>query len=399
MPYDAPGRNPNRASSRPGSERGRAGPVGGPHLSPAPLALVVYALCGDGRGHASRARAVASALRARGHRVRFAADVPAYDRIVGDGYRVPTLRQVMRGNRVRLWATARANLDKTWRAPEIIAGAEAWLERVGADLVVADHEPFLPRAARRLGVPVVALSHQLLLTETRAEVPARHALSALGTALGIRILAPPRPEAVVVPSFFFPPLRRGSRATLVPPILRRDVLEAQRTEGDRVLVYLNEGDGMAPLLDTLAAVDAPFDVYGLDPALPAPPNVALHRPSRSGFLGHLAAARAVVATAGFTLLSEALHLGVPVLALPNRGFFEQVVNARAIEAEGRGEAVVGRALRADDLAGFLARAGAYRRDPAPARVGRLGAARAADAIEAVLDAEAAPAPVAWAAAL
>lgn len=326
----------------------------------------------------------------------FAADAPAFDRIVGERYRVPTLRQVMRGNRVRLLATARANLDKTWRAPEIIAEAADWLHAVGADLVVADHEPFMPRAARRLGVPVVALSHQLVLTETRAEVPPRHALSALGTSLGIRVLSPPRPEAVVVPSFFFPPLRRRSRATLVPPILRRDVLEAHRTEGDRVLVYLNEGDGMAPLLDALGGVAAPFDVYGLDPALPAPPNVSLHAPSRGGFLAHLAEARAVVATAGFTLISEALHLGVPVLAVPNQGFFEQVVNARALVAAGRGEAVVGRGLRADDVTGFLSRLEGYRRAPQPAREGRLGAARAADAIEAVLEPAPAAVPAAWA---
>lgn len=309
---------------------------------------------------------------------------------------VPALRQVMCRNRVCLRATARANLDKTWRSPEIIAEAEAWLARTGADLVVSDHEPFVARAARRLGVPVVALSHQLVLTETRAEVPVRHALSALGTALGLRILAPRRPEAVVVPSFFFPPLRPGSRATLVPPILRLDALGVHRADGNRVLVYLNEGDGMAPLLDVLGRVDAPFDVYGIDPALAPPPNVRLHVPSRAGFLARLGAARAVVSTAGFTLLSEALHLGVPVLALPNRGFFEQVVNARALVAAGRGEAVVGRAPRAADIAGFLSRLDRYRRPPADARTGRLGAERAADAVEAVLDAARAAVPAAWA---
>ena len=39
------------------------------------------------------------------------------------------------------------------------------------------------------------------------------------------------------------------------------MLAARATDGDRVLVYVNEGDGMAPLLDALAGV--PADVYGL----------------------------------------------------------------------------------------------------------------------------------------
>ncbi len=361
-------------------------------LSPPPLALVVYALCGYGRGHASRAAAVAGALRPRGHGVRFATGGPTADRLAEEArqrdgaaevYRVPALRQVMRGNRVRMLETARANLDLTWRSPEIIAAAADWLAEAGADLVVSDHEPFVARAARRRGVPVVSLSHQLVLTETRPRVPWRHALPAAATALGIGVLAPRRPEGVVVPSFFFPPLRRGSRAVLVPPIVRDDVLAAGVRAGEHVVVYLNEGDGMESLLRVLGAIDAPFRVYGLGEA-PAPPNVRLCAPSRAGFLADLASARAVVSTAGFTLLSEALHLGKPVLALPNQGFFEQTVNALALRDQKRGEAVVGRALRASDLQGFLDRAERYRQPPASAADGRAGREQAADAIEAVL---------------
>ena len=388
------GAAPPDARARPGEARGRAGRgtrrrrPGRPPPTPPRfvLALVVYALCGHGRGHSSRAAAVAEALRARGHRVRFATDAPAADRLaaVSDGpvHRVPALRQVLRGNRVRYLATARANLDLTWRSPEVIGEAAGWLDAVGADAVVSDHEPFVARAAARVGVPVVALSHQLVLTEARPHVPVRHALSALGTRLGIGVLAPPA-DAAVVPSFFFPPPRRRSRAVFVPPILRDDVLVAGGAVGDRVLVYVNDGAGMGPLLRALGAVDAAFGVYGLEDG-PAPPNVRLRPPSRAGFVGDLAAARAVVATAGFTLLSEALHLGVPVLAVPNRGFFEQTVNALALRDAGRGEAVVGRALRASDVAGFLARAEAYRRPAQGVAAGRAGRERAADVVEGVL---------------
>ena len=352
-------------------------------LPPPPLAHVVYALCGHGRGHSSRARAVAETLRARGHRVSFAADAPAADRLADAGatYRVPGLRQVLRGNRVRMLATARANLDLTWRSPEIIADAACWLERVGADVVVADHEPFVGRAAGRIGVPVVVLSHQLVLTEARPRAPLRHLPAALGTSLGIGVLSPPRPAAAVVPSFFFPPLRRHSTAVFVPPILRDDVLAARPRPGRRLLVYVNEGDGMDALLDALADIGVPADVYGINSSLAAPTGIRLRAPSREGFLADLAACRAVVSTAGFTLLSEALHLGKPVLALPNRGFFEQTVNALALCEQGRGEAVLDRDLRAGDLRGFLDRADAYRQRTATD--GTAGRERAADVIERV----------------
>lgn len=289
---------------------------------------------------------------------------------------------MLRGNRVRLVATAQANVGLTWRSPEIIDEVARWLEAVGADGVIADHEPFVPRAARKAGVPVVALSHQLLLTETRPAVPLAHRPSALATSLGVRFLAGPR-DAAVVPSFFFPPRRPGSDAELVPPILRDDVLALRPRDGGRVLAYVNEGDGMEQLLDALAGIEA--DVYGLDPATPAPPGVTLKTPSRDGFLRDLAAARAVVSTAGFTLLSEALHLGKPILALPNRGFFEQTVNALALREQGRGEAVLGRDVRPADVQGFLARAEAHRQ-PAAAD-GERGREQAADAVERALGVE------------
>ena len=82
--------------------------------------------------------------------------------------------------------------------------------------------------------------------------------------------------------------------------------------------------------------------------------------------------------------AEALHLGKPVLAVPNRGFFEQTVNARALVALGRGVSVVGRAVRAADVAGFLSRAAAYGRRAETPGAERTGREAAGDAVEAAL---------------
>jgi uncharacterized protein (TIGR00661 family) len=348
------------------------------------LSTVVYALCGTGRGHTSRAVAVADTLRTRGHRVLFAAGEPAAANLPGPVYAIPALRQIVRANGVRLAATARANWPAARYSLDTIAAASDWLLDVEADVVVADHEPFVGRAARRIGLPLVALSRQLLLAHTRLDVPWRDAVSAWGTARGIAFLAPPGAVETVIPTFFSPTLRPGSRARLVPPTLCDDVLAQTVTPGERVLVYVNEGDGMEALLAQLGRVDAPFDAFGLKDGTAAPPNVRLHAPDRSAFLERLAASRAVVATAGFTLLSEALHLGKPVLALPNRGFFEQAANARALVAAGRGEAVFGRAARASDVSGFLSRAATYTRTPETRERGQAGREAAADAVEDVL---------------
>jgi UDP-N-acetylglucosamine:LPS N-acetylglucosamine transferase len=71
----------------------------------------------------------------------------------------------------------------------------------------------------------------------------------------------------------------------------------------------------------------------------------------------LRTARGVVAGGGFSLLSEAVYLHKPVLSVPLRGQFEQLLNARYLQRLGYGMYTprVTRAL----LAAFLARLPEY----------------------------------------
>ena len=82
------------------------------------------------------------------------------------------------------------------------------------------------------------------------------------------------------------------------------------------------------------------------------PTVRFKRTCITEFLQDPATSRAVVCTAGFTLISEALYLGKPLLAVPNRGIFEQTINGLFLEREGLGKAVVGRSLATADLQRF-----------------------------------------------
>ena len=355
---------------------------------------VLYALCGTGRGHASRALAVAHALRERGHRVTFASGGPnlrLLHRLGEPTLTLPALRQVFDGNGVDLAATARANWRWTYLSVYLFRRLEHRIRARGIDGVVCDFEPFTPYVARRLGLPVVALNHQQILTAARCRVPLRHRLGALGTAAGIGFLAPSRAARVVVPSFFFPPVRDPRRTALVPPILRPEVLAARPSHGDRLLVYYNAPDPAA--LDALADAGADAVVYGFPP----PPDAAARYPrlrfraaSQDGFLRDLAGCRAVVATAGFTLMSEALHLGKPVLAVPNRGFFEQMLNALELERSGRGRAVPSGRLTAADVRAFSREVDAGAFDEALARPIGVGNAAAVREIERGLGATAAP---------
>jgi len=72
------------------------------------------------------------------------------------------------------------------------------------------------------------------------------------------------------------------------------------------------------------------------------------------FADALSRCKGVIAPAGHQLLSEALYLGKPVLAFPQKGQYEQKVNARMLEKSGYG--IHGRFYRMKkDLSRFLKR--------------------------------------------
>ncbi|MBN1852039.1 MAG: hypothetical protein JW829_04915, partial [Pirellulales bacterium] len=81
-----------------------------------------------------------------------------------------------------------------------------------------------------------------------------------------------------------------------------------------------------------------FFVYGCD-RLDAEGTMTFKPFSRDGFLRDLATAKAVMATAGFTLISESLYLRKPYMAMPMQGQFEQELNAFQLERLGFGKNV------------------------------------------------------------
>jgi uncharacterized protein (TIGR00661 family) len=152
------------------------------------------------------------------------------------------------------------------------------------------------------------------------------------------------------------------RTTLVPPILRPQVLEARREDGEHLLVY-QTSTSYGDLLEHLRGTGVECRIYGVRRGLEKEERDGKLRfmPfSDAGFVDDLRTARGVVSNGGFTLLGEAIYLGRPVLSVPVGKQFEQVVNARYLEREGFG-------MAADEVTGavlqeFLGRAPDLRRN-------------------------------------
>lgn len=330
------------------------------------MARIIYALTSQGRGHSSRVAAMAEALQARGHDLLFCAGGEARALLLDQGHEVidvPVLRHLMHNNHIRLWTSLAGMGMQSLRTLDVARELAERFRQFAPDLLISDFESYSIRAAKRIGLPLMCFNHQQVLTHTRYEVPRRYAWDAWVARLVVNTAMPHRPEHVLISSFFYPPLRDSKVATLVAPILRKAVREIEPTTGDHVLVYHNDPTGIVGLLEAMGAnAEQRFIAYNF--AAPADAaerfaNVEFKTPNVQGFLADLASARAVISTAGFTLISEAVYLGKPMLLMPNGGIFEQTLNAIYLEREGLGEAVMHRVPSAEDLRGFLERCERY----------------------------------------
>jgi uncharacterized protein (TIGR00661 family) len=320
------------------------------------MARIVYGVSGEGSGHSIRAREVLLHLERAGHQVK----VATYDRGVRnlrerfDVFEIEGLTIASGDNRVSRAKTLTENLR---RLPDGFTSARALkrelFEAFEPDCVLTDFEPMTAWLARHADLPLVSIDNQHLVRYVEYPRPEFLANDARVTEAIVRAMIP-RPDLAFVTTFWRGPVK-NERTLLVPPILRGEVLALEPTPGDHVIVYFTSG--FESFLAHLRRITGTrFVVYGQDRDA-TDGNLEFKRFAGEGFLRDLAACRAVIATAGFTLLTEALHLGKPFLALPMRGQFEQELNAHLLALEGCG--MNGREATERTPVEFLGRMPAY----------------------------------------
>jgi len=349
---------------------------------------ILYGVVGEGMGHAMRSRVVLDELTRR-HEVQVVVSGRAHDYLKareGDRLgvnRIWGLSIVYEDNRVRSFRTVLENLKGALVKGGWPENVRAWfdlVERFRPEVVVSDFESWSYLFARAHGLPVISLDNQQIVARCRIarEAIAGHEVDYRVTRAIVRAKLPGCSHYLVT-TFFYPPVTRA-RTTLVPPVLRREILEARPEPGGHLLVYQTSTSHGA-LLEVLRASGVECRVYGVRREIREEEregNLRFRPFSEAGFVDDLRTARGVVSNGGFTLLGEAVYLHRPVLSVPVGRQFEQVLNARYLELEGYGTAadevtpeVLGAFLeRAPELSRNLER---YRQDGNRRLLEELGA--------------------------
>ena len=297
------------------------------------MANILYGVNGEGSGHSTRAKDVISHLQKQGHKLH----VVSFDRGLRNlrenfpvteifGFQITYIN-----NRVRYKRTVASNLIKAPKAARSLKELSRLVEENNIELVITDFEPLTCHVGHRKGLPVIAIDNQHAITNTRVSLPHGFKRDVAAVKM-VTSMMTPHADAYLVLSFF-PAAVKRRKTFLFPPILRQEILSATPQTGDHVLVYVTSPS--KELAALLKQVRCKFIAYGFGTE-GQEGNVLFKKPSMDGFLRDLTGAKAVIANAGFSLVSEALHLGKPYLAVPVENQFEQTFNAYYVDKLGYG---------------------------------------------------------------
>ncbi len=318
------------------------------------MAKIIYGVAGEGFGHSSRSQLVGQRLIDSGHELLFAGSRKSL--LYLKQYFGPRVHEVhglsftFEGGTVR---PIRTFFDNLGRLPEARRTNRKLFKEVcepfAPDLVISDFEPFTAWWAWRKKIPYISIDNEHVLVKCKLEHRRSDWFSRLTASLVTGLYYFGAASYIIINFFQTPPKSR--RVVLAPPVVRPEVTALTAEQGSHVVIYSTSADRLEELTALLASFENyEFRIYGFD-IEDRRGNCTFKKRSTEGFLADLASARGVIASAGFSLISECLYFRKPMCLIPVAGQYEQIINTHYIEKLGLG--VASDKLDAETIARFL----------------------------------------------
>ena len=314
---------------------------------------IVYGVAGEGLGHVFEAIEMVTRLRREGHTVKV---LTFGERALGvlkafGPTRIAGIHLHFGGRGLSLAATVRGNLGlipfymRGWRR------LRRELEDFAPDVFITAYEPFTTFASHVLGRPLISMDNQNELLYMRRP-PGAGAFDFQLARLATRVCTCGA-DQYIVKSFDRAP-RAGSNVHFVYPVIQSEIRALRPSNGDLVLVYLTKPN--PELTALLRSMDGQFAVY-CNNRVGTEGNLS-YRAQGEGFVRDLGSCRAIIGTAGFSLIADSIYLRKPYFAVPLKRQFEQTHNAHFLRRSGLGEYSENPSRQ--DLARFLGSLDDYR---------------------------------------
>lgn len=313
----------------------------------------LFIVQGEGRGHMTQAIALSQKLESWGHSVAAVCigksarrEIPAfvYQKITAPIYHFdsPNFVTDEKQKSILLWKTITYNLSQIGRYHKSLAILDEQVKKHKPDVILNFYD-ILGGLYQLLYRPVAeywTIGHQYLIGHPDFPFSPKQPLAKWLFKLNTKLTSIGASKMLALS--FRPMAHSGDKKLhVLPPLLRKEVRELRPSEGDFLLCYMvNPGYGQEvvhfakvnPDLQIVAFWDQKSVVDGYQPT----PNLRFRQVNDTQFLEMMASCRALVSTAGFESICEAMYLGKPVMMVPVAGQYEQACNALDAKISGAG---------------------------------------------------------------
>ncbi len=307
---------------------------------------VLFVVQGEGRGHMTQAISMKQILDRNNFEVcgvligsSNRREIPQF---FLDNFKDVTVQKIQSpnfvtsGNRkIKIWPTITHNFSNAKKYMQSARLLRHTIEEVDADVVLNFYEPtcglyhLLLKKHRK--IPMISVAHQYLTGHKQFHFPKGHFMDKIMMKLYTDFTSAGSEHHLGL-SFYPLENEKRSRIRVVPPLLRREIMQTEVKSGNYFLCYLvNSG-----YVDDLVKWSADFpevtlhifsDIKSDEEEREIRPNLTLHRLNDKKFLEYMAGCQGVISSAGFESVCEAMYLGKPVFMVPVEGHFEQLCNA------------------------------------------------------------------------
>jgi len=322
------------------------------------MAKIIYGVSGQGFGHAARSYETLMHLKKQGHQVvvlsynQGAKFLKKYFRVIN----IPGFGLNYKDNKVVYWRTVYDN------AKTLITESKNWpkilkqVRRFKPDLIITDFEPLSANIAHLERLPLISIDNQHQLTNTKITVPKKYQRDFITDSLVVKTMVWGA-DYYLVTSFFKTKITKP-KTFLFPPIVREPVAKLKPAIKNFIFVYQNSS--FDSLVDELRKVkQEKFVIYRNVTGDKTIDNVTIKDFSHQS-LTDMKNCKAIIGTAGLSLISEALWLKKPYFAIPVAHQVEQTLNALNLKKMGYGDWAEN--LTASNLTQFIKKLPTYRKN-------------------------------------
>lgn len=303
------------------------------------MTRILYGVVSIGLGHIIRSKVILDHLKKSKHQVFILTSYRGYNyykKYYDNVLNIEGLELVFRKNAVLNFRTLLKNLRKaSKRTYERFVKIKSTINKFDPEIIITDMESFSSYIAYDKNIPSISINNQHYLVYGKYTFPEKYRLSYLKALVIVRGLLFKAKDYLVM---CLPGCKIEDRTNLfkIKPILRDEILKANPKSLDYIFVYQST-KSYDILIDILKRINYKFIVYGFEKNQTVGNLVFKKFNDGKEFIKDVVNCKAVITNGGFTLISEAIYLRKPILAVPIKKHFEQILNALYIQEKGFGE--------------------------------------------------------------